>query len=79
MEQPLFYEELVAYVAKNNKAYKKKYVLATDIDDDSIEYLKQMKNLKHLRIFETKISEEGFRNLKKFLPDCHISYNHSHY
>lgn len=32
MEQPLFYEELVAYVAKNNKAYKKQYVLATDID-----------------------------------------------
>ena len=31
-EYPLFYEELVAYVSKNNAAYKKTYVLADDID-----------------------------------------------
>lgn len=32
MEYPLFYEEMVAYVSKNNAAYKKNYVLADDID-----------------------------------------------
>ncbi len=31
-EHPLFYEELVAYVSKSNAAFKKKYVLADDID-----------------------------------------------
>lgn len=31
-EYPLFYEELIAYVSKNNAAYKKTYVLANDID-----------------------------------------------
>ena len=31
-EQPLFYEELVAYVSKSSAAYKKNYVLAEDID-----------------------------------------------
>jgi len=32
IEYPLFYEELVAYVSKNNAAYKKTYVLPADID-----------------------------------------------
>ena len=32
VEHPLFYEELVAYVSKTNKAFKKTYVLPTDID-----------------------------------------------
>lgn len=32
IEYPLFYEELVAYVSKNNAAYKKTYVLPDDID-----------------------------------------------
>ena len=31
-EQPLFYEELVAYVSKSSAAYKKNYVLAEDFD-----------------------------------------------
>jgi len=31
-EHPLFYEEMVAYVSKNNAAYKKTFVLANDID-----------------------------------------------
>src|SRR6478735_3473859 len=33
-EDRLFYEELVAYVSKENKIYKKNYVLAKDIDPD---------------------------------------------
>lgn len=32
VEYPLFYEELVAYVSKTNEAFKKTYVLPTDID-----------------------------------------------
>ena len=32
MEYPLFYEELVAFVSKNNTAYTKSYVLPADID-----------------------------------------------
>ena len=32
IEYALFYEELVAYVSKKNAAYKKRYVLADDID-----------------------------------------------
>ena len=40
-EQPLFYEELVAYVAKANKAYKKQYVLATDIDVEKLWLLEE--------------------------------------
>ncbi len=31
-EYPLFYEELVAFVSKNNAAYKKTYILSDDID-----------------------------------------------
>jgi LysR family hydrogen peroxide-inducible transcriptional activator len=31
-EHPLFYEEMMAYVSKNNAAYKKTFVLANDID-----------------------------------------------
>ena len=31
-EQPLFYEELIAYVSKSSAAYKKNYVLAEDFD-----------------------------------------------
>jgi LysR family hydrogen peroxide-inducible transcriptional activator len=32
MEYPLFYEELLAFVSKDNVAYKKSYVLPADID-----------------------------------------------
>lgn len=35
-EQPLFYEELVAYVSPKNAAYEKTYVLAQDIDPDKL-------------------------------------------
>lgn len=40
-EAPLFYEELVAYVSKNNKAYKKQYVLASDIDVEKLWLLEE--------------------------------------
>jgi len=40
-EEPLFYEELVAYVSKNNKAYKKQYVLPADIDGDKLWLLEE--------------------------------------
>lgn len=40
-EEPLFYEELVAYVAKNNAAYKKNYVLAKDIDPNKLWLLEE--------------------------------------
>ena len=40
-EQPLFYEELIAYVAKANKAYKKQYVLAADIDAEKLWLLEE--------------------------------------
>jgi LysR family hydrogen peroxide-inducible transcriptional activator len=35
-EHVLFYEELLAYVAKKNTAYKKTYVLAQDIDPEKL-------------------------------------------
>ncbi len=35
-EQPLFYEELVAYVSPRYKAYDKEYVLAKDIDPEKL-------------------------------------------
>lgn len=35
-EHVLFYEELLAYVAKKNVAYKKTYVLAQDIDPEKL-------------------------------------------
>jgi LysR family hydrogen peroxide-inducible transcriptional activator len=61
-EDPLFYEELVAYVSKNNAAYKKNYVLAADIDPDKLWLLEeghcfrsQIVNLCELR----KQSKEG--------------------
>jgi LysR family transcriptional regulator, hydrogen peroxide-inducible genes activator len=61
-EDPMFYEELVAYVSKENSAYKKNYVLAADIDPNKLWLLEeghcfrsQIVNLCHLR----KSSKEG--------------------
>lgn len=61
-EEPLFYEELVAYVSKSNTAYKKSYVLAADIDPEKLWLLEeghcfrsQIVNLCELR----KSSKEG--------------------
>lgn len=41
MEYPLFYEEMVAYVSKNNAAFKKNYVLADDINLDELWLLEE--------------------------------------
>jgi LysR family hydrogen peroxide-inducible transcriptional activator len=61
-EDPMFYEELVAYVSKENAAYKKSYVLAADIDPNKLWLLEeghcfrsQIVNLCELR----KSSKEG--------------------
>jgi LysR family hydrogen peroxide-inducible transcriptional activator len=61
-EEPLFYEEMVAYVSKNNAAYKKTYMLAKDIDPNKLWLLEeghcfraQILNLCELR----KSSTEG--------------------
>lgn len=40
-EDVLFYEELVAYVSKNNSAYKKQYVFSKDIDPDKLWLLEE--------------------------------------
>ncbi|HEX2607388.1 MAG TPA: LysR substrate-binding domain-containing protein [Flavisolibacter sp.] len=40
-EDVLFYEELVAYVSRNNTAYKKNYVLARDIDASKLWLLEE--------------------------------------
>lgn len=40
-EDVLFYEELVAYVSKNNSAYKKNFVLPKDIDPDKLWLLEE--------------------------------------
>ena len=40
-EDVLFYEEMVAYVSKNNKAYLKNYVLAKDIDPNKLWLLEE--------------------------------------
>lgn len=40
-EDILFYEELLAYVSKNNTAYKKHYVLAKDIDPNKLWLLEE--------------------------------------
>ncbi len=62
LEDPLFYEEMIAYVSKSNKAYKKSYVLAADIDPNKLWLLEeghcfrsQIINLCELR----KSSKEG--------------------
>lgn len=61
-EHPLFYEELVAYVSKKDKAFRKTYVLAQDIDPNHLWLLEeghcfrsQIINLCELR----KASAEG--------------------
>ncbi|MCW3118567.1 MAG: transcriptional regulator, LysR family [Chitinophagaceae bacterium] len=61
-EQPLFYEELMAYVSRKNSAYQKTYVLPQDIDPDKLWLLEeghcfrsQIVNLCELR----KASREG--------------------
>ncbi|WP_336518117.1 hydrogen peroxide-inducible genes activator [Pollutibacter soli] len=61
-EQPLFYEELVAYVSRKNAAYEKTYVLAQDIDPEKLWLMEeghcfrsQIVNLCELR----KASESG--------------------
>lgn len=40
-EDALFYEELVAYVSKNNSVYQKQYVLSKDIDPDKLWLLEE--------------------------------------
>lgn len=40
-EEPLFYEEMVAYVSKKNAAYQKNYVLAKDIDPHKLWLLQE--------------------------------------
>jgi LysR family transcriptional regulator, hydrogen peroxide-inducible genes activator len=40
-EEPLFYEEMMAYVSKKDKAYKKTYILPTDIDPDNVWLLEE--------------------------------------
>lgn len=40
-EDVLFYEELIAYVSKNNTAYQKNYMLAKDIDPDKLWLLEE--------------------------------------
>lgn len=61
-EDPLFYEELVAYVSRENVAFKKNYMLAADIDPNKLWLLEeghcfrsQIANLCELR----KSSKEG--------------------
>jgi LysR family transcriptional regulator, hydrogen peroxide-inducible genes activator len=61
-EEPLFYEELVAYVSNKNEAYKKTYMLAKDINPNKLWLLEeghclrgQIENLCELR----KQSKEG--------------------
>ena len=61
-EHVLFYEELVAYVSKKNRVYKKNYLLAQDIDPNKLWLLEeghcfrsQIVNLCELR----KASKEG--------------------
>jgi LysR family hydrogen peroxide-inducible transcriptional activator len=61
-EQPLFYEELMAYVSRKNEAYRKTYVLPQDIDPNKLWLLEeghclrsQIVNLCELR----KASREG--------------------
>ena len=40
-EQPLFYEELMAYVSRKNEAYQKTYVLPQDIDPNKLWLLEE--------------------------------------
>jgi LysR family hydrogen peroxide-inducible transcriptional activator len=40
-EEPLFYEEMVAYVSKENSVYKKTYVLKKDIDPGKLWLLEE--------------------------------------
>ncbi|MDE3235951.1 MAG: hydrogen peroxide-inducible genes activator [Bacteroidota bacterium] len=40
-EEPLFYEELMAYVSKSNEAFKKNYVLPKDIDPNKLWLLEE--------------------------------------
>lgn len=40
-EEPIFYEEMVAYVSKTNAAFKKKYVLTKDIDANKLWLLEE--------------------------------------
>ena len=40
-EEPIFYEEMVAYVSKTNVAFKKKYVLPKDIDANKLWLLEE--------------------------------------
>jgi len=61
-EEPLFYEEMLAYVSKNNEVFKKTYVLPKDIDPCKLWLLEeghcfrsQILNLCELR----KASSEG--------------------
>lgn len=49
-------------------------LLDTDINDNSIQFIQQMKYLRKLDIRETYISTKGYKELKKSLPNCDIRF-----
>jgi LysR family hydrogen peroxide-inducible transcriptional activator len=61
-EQPLFYEEFVVYVAPTETAYKKRYVLADDIDVRRLWLLEEghcmRSQIMHLCELKTKVQGE---------------------
>lgn len=42
------------------------------ITDDDLKLLKSLKNLSHLGLFETKVTDDGVAALKQALPNCQI-------
>lgn len=62
-EFPLFYEELIVYLSKKNRAYKKNYLLANDID------LSKLWLLEEGHCFRSQII--NLCDLKKSFKNCH--------
>jgi hypothetical protein len=44
----------------------------TQINDNDLEHLKALGNLKHLLIYRTKVTKEGVESLRQALPGCRI-------
>lgn len=65
-EHPLFYEEFVVYLSKNEPAYKKNYILAEDINPDHLWLLEEGHCLRSqvLNICELRKKEHKGSNLE---------------
>ena len=52
-------------------------LMSSRVSDACIPRLRRFSSLRHLRIYQTRISENGYLEIAEALPDCHIWFYRS--